>query len=70
MTIDSFLRSLADVQGSQAIGVILSGMGSDGTLGLQAIKAEGGIAFAQDPASAKCDGMPRSAIAAGGVDLS
>jgi two-component system CheB/CheR fusion protein len=69
MTIDSFLRSLADVQGSQAIGVILSGMGSDGTLGLQAIEAEGGIAFAQDPASAKSDGMPRSAIVAGGVDF-
>jgi two-component system CheB/CheR fusion protein len=69
MPIDSFLRTLADVQGSQAIGVILSGMGSDGTLGLQAIEAEGGIAFAQEPASAKNDGMPRSAITAGGVDF-
>ena len=69
MPIDSFLRTLADVQGSQAIGVILSGMGSDGTLGLQAIEAEGGIAFAQEPASAKNDDMPRSAITAGGVDF-
>ena len=59
MPIDSFLRTLADVQGSQAIGVILSGMGSDGTLGLQAIEAEGGIAFAQEPASAKNDDMPQ-----------
>ena len=49
MPIDSFLRTLAEVQGSQGIGVILSGMASDGTLGLKAIKAEGGIAFAQDP---------------------
>jgi two-component system, chemotaxis family, CheB/CheR fusion protein len=69
MPIDSFLRTLADVQGSQAIGVILSGMGSDGTLGLQAIKGAGGIVFAQDPASAKNDAMPLSAIATGGVDF-
>ena len=69
MPIDSFLRTLADVQGSQAIGVILSGMGSDGTLGLQAIEAEGGIAFAQEPASARNSDMPNSAITAGGVDF-
>jgi two-component system, chemotaxis family, CheB/CheR fusion protein len=69
MPIDSFLRTLADVQGSQAIGVILSGMGSDGTLGLQAIEAQGGIAFAQEPASAKSGDMPKSAIGAGGVDF-
>jgi two-component system CheB/CheR fusion protein len=69
MPIDSFLKTLADVQGSQAIGVILSGMGSDGTFGIQAIKGAGGIAFAQDPASARNDSMPRSAIAAGGVDF-
>lgn len=56
MPIDYFLRTLAAVQGSRAIGVILSGMASDGTLGLKAIKAEGGIAFAQDPASAQADG--------------
>jgi two-component system CheB/CheR fusion protein len=69
MPIDSFLRTLADVQRSQAIGVILSGMGSDGTLGLQAIKGEGGIVFAQDPVSARNDDMPRSAIATGSVDF-
>ena len=69
MPIDSFLKTLADVQGAQAIGVILSGMGTDGTLGLGAIKAAGGIAFAQEPSSAQNADMPRSAIAAGGVDF-
>ena len=69
MPIDSFLKTLADVRGRQAIGVILSGMGSDGTLGLQAIEAAGGIAFAQEPTSAQNDSMPRSAISAGGVDF-
>jgi len=69
MPIDIFLRSLAEAEGSKAIGVILSGTASDGTLGLKAIKAEGGITFCQDPATAKYDGMPRSAIAAGCVDL-
>src|SRR3984893_14495986 len=69
MTIDRFLRSLAEDQRSNAIGVILSGTASDGTLGLAAIKAEGGITFAQDERSAKFDGMPKSAIAAGCVDF-
>jgi two-component system CheB/CheR fusion protein len=69
MPIDYFLRTLAEVQGSQGIGVVLSGTATDGTLGLKAIKAEGGIAFAQDPGSAQFDGMPRSAIAAGCVDF-
>jgi two-component system CheB/CheR fusion protein len=69
MPIDSFLRTLAEGQGSQAIGVILSGMASDGTLGLAAIKAEGGIAFAQEPGSAQHEDMPRNAIAAGCVDF-
>jgi len=69
MPIDSFLGTLAEVQGSLGIGVILSGMASDGTLGLEAIRAEGGIAFAQDPRSAKHADMPRSAIAAGCVDF-
>lgn len=69
MPIDSFLKTLADVQGSQAIGVILSGMGSDGTLGLCAIEAAGGIAFAQEPTSAQSASMPQSAIKAGGVDF-
>src|SRR5712691_11823425 len=68
MPIDHFLRSLAEDQGSGAIGVILSGVATDGTLGLKAIKAAGGITFAQDEKTAKYDGMPRSAIAAGCVD--
>jgi two-component system CheB/CheR fusion protein len=68
-TIDIFLRSLAADRATNAIGVILSGTASDGTLGLTAIKAEGGITFAQDERSAKYDGMPASAIAAGCVDF-
>src|SRR5215831_17797777 len=67
--IDFFLRSLAEEQSNRAIGVILSGTASDGTLGLEVIKAEGGITFAQDEKSARYDGMPRSAIAAGCVDF-
>jgi two-component system CheB/CheR fusion protein len=67
--VDAFLRALAADQSHRAIGVILSGTDSDGTLGLEAIKAEGGINFAQEPKSAKFDGMPRSAIAAGHVDF-
>ena len=69
MPIDHFFKSLAEDQGSKAIGVILSGTASDGTQGLKAIKAEGGITFAQDEKSAKYDGMPRSAILAGCVDF-
>ncbi len=69
MPIDFFFRSLAENEGSRAIGVILSGVATDGTLGLAAIKAAGGITFAQDGKSAKYDGMPRSAIAAGCVDF-
>jgi len=66
--IDTFLTSLAESMHNRAIGVVLSGAASDGTLGLKAIKAEGGITFAQD-ATAKFDGMPRSAIGAGYVDF-
>ena len=69
MPVDAFFHSLAENEGSRAIGVILSGVASDGTLGLAAIKAAGGITFAQDSKSAKYDGMPRSAIAAGCVDF-
>ena len=69
LPIDYFLSSLAEEQGHKAIGVILSGTASDGTLGLKAIKAVGGITFAQEPESAKYDGMPRHAIAAGDVDF-
>jgi len=69
MPIDTFFRSLAKDQRSNAIGVILSGTANDGTLGLSAIKNDGGITFAQDPQSAKYDGMPNSAVAAGVVDF-
>ncbi len=64
-----FFRALAADRGNQAVGVILSGTASDGTLGLQAIKAAGGITFAQDEQTAKFDGMPTSAIEAGVVDF-
>ncbi|MES1195972.1 MAG: CheR family methyltransferase, partial [Steroidobacter sp.] len=67
-SIDSFLEALAEDIREQAIGVILSGTATDGTLGLEAIKAEGGLTFAQNE-SAKYDSMPRSAIAAGCVDF-
>jgi len=65
--IDHFLRALAEDSRHRAIGVILSGTATDGTLGLEAIKAEGGVTFAQD-ASAQHDGMPTSAIDSGCVD--
>lgn len=67
--VDHFLRSLAAVQGPSAVGVILSGTGSDGTLGVCEIKAAGGLTFAQDEQSAQHAGMPHSAIASGAVDL-
>ena len=67
-SVNSFFQSLAQDQRERAIGVILSGTATDGTLGLEAIKAEGGITFAQDD-SAKYNSMPRSAIAAGCVDF-
>jgi two-component system, chemotaxis family, CheB/CheR fusion protein len=68
-SIDAFMGSLAMDLGHRAIGVVLSGTASDGTLGLEAIKAEGGITFAQEPQSARFDGMPRSVIATGVVDF-
>ena len=68
MPIDHFMRSLAETAGTQAVGVVLSGTGSDGTQGLQAIRAAGGITFAQKPETALYDGMPRSAIASNAVD--
>ncbi|MBK1732289.1 chemotaxis protein CheB [Thiococcus pfennigii] len=69
LPVDYFLKTLADDLGRQAIGVILSGTASDGTQGLKAIKAAGGLTFAQDTKSAEYYGMPGSAIAAGCVDL-
>jgi two-component system CheB/CheR fusion protein len=69
LSIDFFLRALATDRGSRALGVVLSGTASDGTLGLQAIKAAGGVTFAQEVRTAKFESMPRSAIAAGVVDF-
>src|SRR5260221_12882734 len=69
LPIDCFFRSLAADQGEAAVGVILSGTGTDGSLGLKAIKAEGGMTFVQDPATAKYDGMPRSALESGYADV-
>src|SRR2546430_3805096 len=68
VAIDQFFESLAEARGARAIGVVLSGTGSDGTAGLRAIKAAGGLTFAQSVESAKFDAMPRSAIRAGFVD--
>jgi two-component system, chemotaxis family, CheB/CheR fusion protein len=69
MPIDRFLRSLAEQCGSRAIGVILSGTGSDGAAGVAAIKAAGGVTFAQDAATAKFAAMPEAAVATGCVDF-
>ncbi|MCC6555466.1 MAG: PAS domain S-box protein [Polyangiaceae bacterium] len=66
--IDTFFRSLAGEMGEDAVGVVLSGTGSDGTLGLKAIKERGGLTMVQAVESAKFDSMPRSAIAVGVVD--
>jgi len=68
LPVDIFFRSLAVEKGKQAIGIILSGTGSDGTLGTRAIKEAGGMVMVQDEASAKFDGMPRSSISTGLVD--
>ncbi len=69
LPIDFFLRSLAQDRQEHSIGVILSGMGSDGTLGLRAIKEKAGVVLVQEPATAKFDGMPRSAVDAGLADI-
>lgn len=68
-SVDQFFTSLAEDQGENAIGVILSGTGSDGAHGIRAIKAAGGITIAQDEGTAKYTGMPRSAIDTGCVDF-
>lgn len=70
LPVDYLFRSLADDLGPYAIGIVLSGTGTDGALGLEAIKAGGGFTFVQDPASARYDGMPRSALATGAADYS
>ena len=69
MPVDDLFHSLAEDRGSNAIGVSLSGSGSDGALGMQAIKGEGGVTFAQDEASAKFSSMPKAAIELGCVDF-
>jgi two-component system, chemotaxis family, CheB/CheR fusion protein len=66
---DFFLSSLADAFGERAVCVILSGTGADGSVGLKAISEKGGLVIAQDPLEAAYDGMPRSAIATGAVNL-
>jgi two-component system CheB/CheR fusion protein len=68
MTIDFFFRSLAQDQHERAICIVLSGTGSDGSLGVRAVKGEGGMAMAQNPESTEFSGMPSSAIATGLVD--
>ncbi len=68
MSVDHFMRSLADAKGAHSIGVILSGTGTDGTLGMAEIQAQGGITFAQEEATARYNGMPHSVIAAGAAD--
>ena len=67
--IDDFCVALAEEQGNRAIGVVLSGTGSDGTNGLKAIKSAGGVTFAQEPKTAQWNAMPVSAITAGSVDF-
>ncbi|MGD8593489.1 MAG: chemotaxis protein CheB, partial [Gammaproteobacteria bacterium] len=69
LPIDNFFRSLALDQGSAAVGIVLSGMGSDGTQGLKEIKAKMGMAIVQDENTAEYGGMPRSAIATGLADF-
>jgi two-component system CheB/CheR fusion protein len=69
LPVDFFLKSLADDRGEQSIGIILSGMGSDGTNGVKAIKEKAGLVLVQEPASAKFDSMPKSAIDAVMADV-
>ena len=69
LAVNFFMRSLAESHGAGAIGIVFSGTGTDGTLGLEDIKAEGGITFAQEPSTARYDGMPSSAIDNGCVDF-
>ncbi len=68
-SIDTFFRSLARDRGAHCAAVVLSGTGTDGTLGLEAVKAAGGLTLVQEPKSARFDGMPQSALASGEVDV-
>jgi two-component system CheB/CheR fusion protein len=65
LPIDNFFNSLGEGFGARAIGIVLSGTGSDGALGIKSIASHGGIVLVQDPSTAQFDGMPRSAIATG-----
>ncbi|MDX3986052.1 MAG: CheR family methyltransferase [Achromobacter sp.] len=69
VAIDEFFRTLADVHTTRAVGIVLTGGGSDGSVGLARIKEQGGVTFAQQPEDAEHDAMPRSAIATGMVDI-
>ena len=69
LAFDVFLHSLAEEYGPRAVAIVLSGTGTDGSAGLETIKAQGGWTLAQDPTEAKFDGMPKNAIATGRVDL-
>ncbi len=69
LPVNVLFSSLARHQGASAVGVVLSGMGSDGTLGMLALKAVGGLTVVQEPSSAQFDSMPRSAITAGCADI-
>ena len=69
VAIDLFFRTLGETHKQNAVGIVLSGMGSDGTIGLKRIKEQNGLAFAQDPADAEHDSMPRHAIGSGLVDF-
>ena len=67
--IDHFFRTLAQTHDGHAVGIILTGTGSDGTLGIREVKGQGGLTMVQDPNEAEYDGMPQSAIATGLIDL-
>ncbi len=69
LPIDFFFRALADDRHEESVAVILSGMGSDGSLGIREIKEQGGLVLVQEPTTARYDGMPRSAIETGLVDI-
>ena len=69
IAVDIFLRTLADAHREYGVGIILSGSGSDGAIGLERVKEQGGVTFAQSPSDAEYDSMPRSAIATGAVDF-
>ena len=69
LPIDFFLRSLADDRKEKAIAIILSGMGSDGSMGIKAVKEKGGMVLVQEPSSAKFNGMPKSAVDTFLVDI-